>query len=80
MAQSNFFSLPHADEFEGDEYYKMRVRPVLEDGSQVEADVYIWQDRLRPLLYSSWDEEAFRQQHLPSYARMCAKFAAQLKR
>jgi hypothetical protein len=70
-----------ADEFEGEEYFKTRVQPMLEDGSTVEADVYIyiWQDRLRPLLHGSWDEEEFRQQHLARYSKMCAEFAAQLK-
>ena len=34
-------------EFEGDEYYKTDVRPALEDGSQVNASVYVWQDSAR---------------------------------
>jgi len=48
--------------------------------SQVEADIYLWQDRLRPLLYGTWDEEAFKEQHLPSYVKMCGRFAEHLRR
>lgn len=66
------------DEFEGEEYYKARVQPALAGGSSVEADIYLWQDRLRPLCYGSWSEEEFRERHLASYTEMCGTFAAEL--
>lgn len=67
------------DEFEGEEYYKAQVQPQLADGSSVEAEVYLWQEKLRPLLYGEWSEDDFREQHLARYTTMCAEFAESLK-
>jgi hypothetical protein len=44
--QENFRVFPPA-EFEGPEYYKTNVSPILADGSQVDASVYVWQDSER---------------------------------
>jgi hypothetical protein len=50
----------------------------LEDGSAVEADIYLWQDSLRSQLHGKWDPEGFRELHLESYTQMCREFAAEL--
>ncbi len=34
--------------FEGDEYYKVNVRPQLEDASSVDAIMYVWHERCGP--------------------------------
>lgn len=67
------------DEFEGEEYYKVHVQPQLVDGTVVDADMYIWQDKLWPLLQGEWSEEDFRLQHLSAYVNMCKEFASDLK-
>eukprot|EP00887_Chlorella_sp_A99_P001493 scaffold8.g1493.t1 len=65
------------DDFEGEEYFKEAVQPQLEDGSSVDAIVYVWQDSLRPLLYPpDWSPEEFRTQHLGAYVEMVKRFAA----
>lgn len=33
--------------YEAEEYYRAQVAPVLDDGSSVDADVYIWRDTYR---------------------------------
>jgi hypothetical protein len=68
------------DEYEGEEYYKMVVRPTIIEESQdvdtvVDSIIYIWRESLRYLLKGSWDPEAFMETHLPSYTTMCAQFA-----
>ncbi|PSC72734.1 AIG2 [Micractinium conductrix] len=68
------------DEFEGDEYFKQDVQAeLLESGDSMPTSIYIWQDRLRPLLQGEWDPEAFRQQRLDSYVEMCRGFAADVQ-
>lgn len=72
------------DEFEGDEYYKLPVRPeVLEGagaGGAEDAVVYLWQQPLRHLLYGDdWDPEAFADTHLTGYVEMCRQFAEELR-
>jgi len=43
----NYCLLPNSAEFEGDEYYKQDAIPTLDDGTQVKASVYVWQDSAR---------------------------------
>eukprot|EP00884_Botryococcus_braunii_P019674 jgi/Botrbrau1/6390/Bobra.49_1s0008.1 len=59
------------DAFEGDEYYKQHVIVFLEDGTPVEADVYLWHDDGRHLLSGTWDYQAWRNAHLQEYVEMC---------
>jgi hypothetical protein len=33
--------------YEAEEYYRAAVQPTLDDGSSVDADVYIWKDQYR---------------------------------
>ena len=69
------------DEFEGDEYFKVSVRPTLleNDDDAGEASVYIWQHSLRNLLYGEWDPVAFAETHLPSYVEMCEQFVQEFR-
>ncbi|BDA40600.1 AIG2-like protein D [Coccomyxa sp. Obi] len=67
------------DEFEGEEYYKADAVPILDDGTQVEASVYVWQDSARHLLYGSWDYQEWRSKHLADYVKMCASFQEELE-
>lgn len=54
-----------------------QIQPQLEDGSQVDAIVYLWQDALRPLLHPpDWDAEEFREKQLARYCVMVGEFAA----
>lgn len=34
-------------EFEGDEYYKRDVKPLLENGDEPETNIYLWQESAR---------------------------------
>lgn len=36
--------------YEAEEYYRAQVQPQLEDGTSVEADVYIWKDDYRRVI------------------------------
>lgn len=69
------------DEYEGEEYFKMAVRPVIDveevhdANKSLESIIYVWREDLRHLLKGSWDPEGFIQTHLPSYITMCAQFA-----
>lgn len=68
------------DEFEGEEYFKEGVEARLAgSGAAVPTTVYLWQDRLRPLLYGEWDPQEFREQRLGSYVDMCRDFAADVQ-
>mmetsp|Transcript_21917 Transcript_21917/g.47842 ORF Transcript_21917/g.47842 Transcript_21917/m.47842 type:complete len:145 (+) Transcript_21917:31-465(+) len=56
------------DAYEADEYYRQTVKPVLEDGTEVTADVYIWKDKYRPLLVlEDWDYDVWRADHLKDW-------------
>lgn len=68
------------DVYESQEYFRQTVTPVLEDGSEVEADVYIWKNEFRPQLQlglPDWDYSEFRQAHMGDYLRMTADFMDQ---
>ncbi|EIE26750.1 AIG2-like protein [Coccomyxa subellipsoidea C-169] len=67
------------DEFEGEEYYKTDATPILADGSQVDASVYVWQDSARHLLYGKWDYQEWRRKHLENYVKMCTIFKEELE-
>ncbi|KAL4458037.1 hypothetical protein ABPG75_012902 [Micractinium tetrahymenae] len=68
------------DEFEGEEYFKEGVEArLVQSGGAVPTLAYLWQDRLRPLLYGEWDPEQFREQQLGSYVEMCSSFAADVQ-
>ncbi|KAF8058053.1 AIG2LD [Scenedesmus sp. PABB004] len=67
------------DVYEAEEYYRATVRPELEDGGSLEADVYVWKDEFRDQLLldqPDWDFDAFMAQHLPEYLNMSAAFMA----
>ncbi|KAG2447215.1 hypothetical protein HYH02_007955 [Chlamydomonas schloesseri] len=48
------------DVYESEEYYRATVSPVLDDGSSIKADVYVWKDQYRdqlqlePWSYEDW--------------------------
>ncbi|KAG2444475.1 hypothetical protein HXX76_001227 [Chlamydomonas incerta] len=48
------------DVYESEEYYRATVSPVLDDGSSLKADVYVWKDTYRQMLqlepwsYEDW--------------------------
>lgn len=67
------------DEFEGEEYFKEEVQAQLEGGATCTTIVYLWQDRLRPVLYGEWDPHEFREQRLGAYEVMCRQFAADIE-
>ncbi|KAL4432856.1 hypothetical protein ABPG77_008182 [Micractinium sp. CCAP 211/92] len=67
------------DEFEGEEYFKEGVEArLLQSGTALHTTVYLWQDRLRPLLFGEWDPQEFREERLGSYVKMCRGFAADI--
>ena len=45
--QSSVIALSCPPEFEGDEYYKAEVRPMLEDGGALDTSIYVWQESAR---------------------------------
>ena len=48
-------------------YEQETVRPVLVDGSSVDAIIYLWQDSLQPALYQpDWSPQEFEDKHLAS--------------
>jgi len=58
------------DAFEGEYYRREIVRPVLEDGTELEAFSYILADSLHYLLSDKpWSEEDFRKKYLRRYLR-----------
>lgn len=53
------------DVYESEEYYKETVKSVLEDGTEVDAMVYIWHDKFRPRLEpGAWDYSEWREHRL----------------
>lgn len=65
------------DEYEDEDYYRTKITAYNKDASeQIEADIYVWKDSLRNMLYGSWDYEEFRHQHLKEYMVMCEGFGA----
>ncbi|KAK9839630.1 hypothetical protein WJX81_001733 [Elliptochloris bilobata] len=64
------------DAFEGDEYYKVNVRPQLSDATSVDAFMYVWHERR--LLYGEWDFEEWRRKHLTDYTLMCGEFIEEI--
>lgn len=61
-------ALACVDAFEGDYYRRETVRPVLEDGTELEAFSYILVDSLHYLLSDKpWSEEEFRKKYLRRY-------------
>ncbi|KAG2493651.1 hypothetical protein HYH03_008167 [Edaphochlamys debaryana] len=66
------------DVYESEEYYRASVKPVLEDGSEVEADVYVWKEEFRPMLEEApWSYAEFLTQHSTAYFAMTVQFAEQ---
>ncbi|EFJ46914.1 hypothetical protein VOLCADRAFT_105355 [Volvox carteri f. nagariensis] len=64
------------DVYESEEYYRATVMPVLEDGSEIKADVYVWKDQYRQLLLAEdWSFEQFMREHHERYLDMTRKFA-----
>ncbi|KAK9824562.1 hypothetical protein WJX72_011320 [[Myrmecia] bisecta] len=57
------------DEYEDEDYFKDAASPVLEDGNSVDADVYLFKDNLRHLLYGDWDYDQFRREDLARYIK-----------
>lgn len=62
------------DVFEDDDYYRDIVSADLQDGSHVDAAIYVWQDKYRDLLQGEWDYEHFRREHLASFLSMTEEF------
>jgi hypothetical protein len=51
------------------------ANPDMQDGSSVEAEVYVWVPELRHLLHGEWDYQGFRNgAHFQSYLEMSQKF------
>ncbi|KAG2444476.1 hypothetical protein HXX76_001227 [Chlamydomonas incerta] len=66
------------DVYESEEYYRATVSPVLDDGSSLKADVYVWKDTYRHLLLSEpWCFDAFMADHSAAYFSMTRDFAEQ---
>ncbi|GIL67020.1 hypothetical protein Vafri_20410 [Volvox africanus] len=64
------------DVYESEEYYRATVMPILEDGSEIQADVYVWKDQYRHLLLDEeWSFEQFMREHHDDYLDMTRKFA-----
>ncbi|KAG2493652.1 hypothetical protein HYH03_008167 [Edaphochlamys debaryana] len=62
------------DVYESEEYYRASVKPVLEDGSEVEADVYVWKEEFSHALGSEpWSYDEWRSKHLVQFAEQCLK-------
>eukprot|EP00877_Chromochloris_zofingiensis_P003464 jgi/Chrzof1/13118/Cz07g20160.t1 len=58
------------DVYESDEYYRAPVKPLLEDGSEIDADVYILEDEYRHKLGSKeWCYDEWRTQHLHKWLK-----------
>ncbi|KAL3139669.1 hypothetical protein ABBQ38_003985 [Trebouxia sp. C0009 RCD-2024] len=65
------------DEYEDEDYYRTQTTAHRQDnGAEVPADIYVWKDSLRDLLYGLWDYEEFRRLHLKEYMVMCQGFGA----
>mmetsp|Transcript_4819 Transcript_4819/g.13857 ORF Transcript_4819/g.13857 Transcript_4819/m.13857 type:complete len:154 (-) Transcript_4819:441-902(-) len=63
------------DEYEDVDYYRTTVSPTLEDGSEVDCEVYVWKEDRRHLLIDvDWDYDRFRKDHLASYLKMSQEF------
>lgn len=63
-------ALARIDAFEGEYYRRVTVRPVLEDGTELEASGYLLVDSLHYLLSDKpWSEEEFRKKYLRRYLR-----------
>lgn len=63
------------DEYEDEDYFRTKCTAYEKDtGKEVAADIYVWKDSLRHLLYGSWDYEEFRRLHLKEYMIMCEGF------
>ncbi|GBF88869.1 hypothetical protein Rsub_01368 [Raphidocelis subcapitata] len=57
------------DVYEAEEYYRARVQPSLDDGTRVDADVYVWKDQYRHLLGGDWSYEGWREDHFAAWMR-----------
>ncbi|GAX73960.1 hypothetical protein CEUSTIGMA_g1410.t1 [Chlamydomonas eustigma] len=56
------------DAYESIEYYRQAVTPILEDGSTLSADVYVWKDEFMfRLELVEWDYELWRSEHLETW-------------
>ncbi|GLC34994.1 hypothetical protein PLESTM_000262800 [Pleodorina starrii] len=56
------------DVYESEEYYRATVAPVLEDGSETKADVYVWKDQYSHALNPvPWSYEEWRSNHLDAW-------------
>ncbi|KIY99608.1 AIG2-like protein [Monoraphidium neglectum] len=63
------------DVYESEEYFRAKVAPAFDDGTTVDADVYIWRDTYRDqLLPEGWDYEQFLGRDLESYLEMTTEF------
>lgn len=63
-------ALARVDTFEGEYYRRETVRPLLEDGTELEAFSYILADSLHYLLSDKlWSEKEFRKKYLWRYLR-----------
>lgn len=69
------------DAFEGEEYVKKRVVALATDAlppEEIDADVYLWTNALRPALRGEWDYAAWRERDLERYAAMVKEFALEI--
>ncbi|GIL67019.1 hypothetical protein Vafri_20410 [Volvox africanus] len=56
------------DVYESEEYYRATVMPILEDGSEIQADVYVWKDQYSyALSIQPWSYEEWRSKHLDAW-------------
>ncbi|KXZ48720.1 hypothetical protein GPECTOR_25g302 [Gonium pectorale] len=56
------------DVYEAEEYYRATVTPVLEDGTELTADVYVWKDQYSHNLNPEpWSYDEWREKHLSAW-------------
>ncbi|KAL6775751.1 hypothetical protein ACKKBG_A18350 [Auxenochlorella protothecoides x Auxenochlorella symbiontica] len=69
------------DEFESEEYVKTAGAVLNAETDRLESVLYyVWHPSLESQLERrSWSPEAFREQHLQAYTKMCIEFAAELR-
>lgn len=64
----NECAIQRLDYFEGDEYLRKQVMPVLITGESLYADAYIISSQHQGIVnHNKWDEDVFKQTHLSAY-------------
>lgn len=73
--------LARLDRFEGDLYERRTIDVLFVDGRAGRAEAWIvLPGEVAQLAPTAWDEEAFLQEHLESYLRMCRNFLEEDRR